>query len=224
MKTDTWTGLHLGMEFNDEPEANAPCMDKQMERLIKSNYKYDNKAVCNNSKYFTILTAQVKCFGGENAPAMFRYDDVSQVKASGKQTPPKEYRENVKKAVNKLLVRITEVKPNLILIAGRMAFDEFTKQVLPKLETQKGLPRTIHVIRVRNPSPQGHFGISKDVYMKQYAAFNGLAELEKQVQNLANGAEPMPPVMLWEMTASKKGNYKFSLTSLPPPSGKAGKP
>ena len=224
MKTDTWTGLHLGIEFNDKREANAPCMDKQVERLIKSNYKYDDKAVCNNPFYFTILMAQVKCFGGEKAPAMFRYDDVSQVKASGKQTSPKKYRENVKKSVNKLLARIAEVRPNLILIAGRMAFDEFTNQVRPKLEIQKGLPPIIHVVRVLNPSSQGHFGLRKNDCLKRYEAINGRAKLEQQAQKRTQSGTPMTSVLLWEMTVTGKEDCKFSLTSLPPPSSKTGKP
>lgn len=206
MKNSTWTGLHLGIEFNVEMEDNAPSMDKQMERWLKDK-------TCNNPYYFTILTAQVECFGGPESPTKFFYDDVSQVPGNGRLNNREVYARNVAASVKLLLKRIAAVKPTIILIAGAMAFAEFRKQVLPEMSKLKGMPSPIHIVRVRNPSPQGHIGLTRAAWLERYAAIQGRAELERQAKTRAKSASTAS-VMLWRMAASKKNHHTFSLTSL----------
>jgi hypothetical protein len=97
-----------------------------------------------------LLKAQVSCFGD---PADFFYDDVSQVKATGKHTDPKTYESNAIQSLPYQKQLFTRLNPELILIGGQQAFDAYCKIILPELQYD-----SLIIVKLRNPSPQAHRG------------------------------------------------------------------
>jgi len=149
------TNLWLGIEYN----ANHKDVDT-MEVLMKEYLKCGSVRV--NSQFFERLKAQVAVFGN---PESFYYDDVSIVKATGKQSEEEQYYLNVIKSIDHHVCRFKKLKPSLILIGGGLAFDAYCKYILPNLTYN-----SLTIVQLRNPSKQAHWGNPK-VWNEKYDNF-----------------------------------------------------
>lgn len=137
------TNLWLGAEYNQN-YGDTECTHSIMRQYLKTGI------VKNNPDFFEKLKAQVSCFGNPND---FHYDDLSQVKASGKHTEKNQFELNVRKSVDHHKGLFRENNPNIVLIGGTDAFKAWCQIILPYLKFDN-----LVVIKIRNPSPQAHWG------------------------------------------------------------------
>ena len=98
------------------------------------------------------MKAQVHSVGVSLTHDSIIFDDVSIVPAGGSHSDEETYRNNV--ALSKWYhIRLLEqFHPSLVIIGGGLAMKEYVDQVLPNSVIQP------IVLRLRNPSPQAHFG------------------------------------------------------------------
>lgn len=150
-----YVGLHLGAEYNGDHGAAGPSMNELVGRYLR-------EGTLSDLNYFRLLVHQVRCF---DDPRRFYYDDVSCVRASGSHSSPAVYRENVQQSVGEIVSLVEAIAPRLIIVAGVYAYQEFTRQILPRLPHWRG-----DIVRTRNPSVQGHRG-SLEQWEQCYRSF-----------------------------------------------------
>jgi len=163
---ESFLGLHLGAEYNESHGAAGPSMNELVRQFL------DNGSLPDNN-YFTLLVEQVACFGD---PRHFYYDDVSRVRAGGSHTREEVYQLNVNKSVGEIVTLISELDPRIIVVAGSLAFKEFTRQILPHLPHWQG-----DLVKTRNPSTRGHWGPSAE-WEQRYRSFRTDLALEPRPQ------------------------------------------
>ncbi len=126
-----------------------------------------------NPGFFELLKVQVSCFGNPNH---FYYDDVSQVKATGKQTDPNQYSLNVSQSLPYQKRLFDHLKPEIILIGGAAPFDAYCSIILPELNFDN-----LTLVKLRNPSPQAHRG-NRIQWIKKYRSFTASLPNNKGLQ------------------------------------------
>ena len=157
-------GLHLGSEYNGDHAAAGPSMQELMARYLAGHD-------LPGATYFKFVEAQARCFGD---PHRFRYHDVSWVRAGGRQTKQPLYGQHVARHADALARYVLGVDPGVVVIGGGDAHDEFVRQILPRLRGWVG-----HVVRARNPSSNGHFGMRHADVLRGYGELARLNRLRQ---------------------------------------------
>lgn len=173
---DLWLGAEYNANYKD-----IETTDALMKKYL------DSGSINKNNSFFERLEAQVSIFGN---PKDFYYDDVSRVKATGKHTEKSQFEASVKESIEHHVQLYNDLKPNLILIGGSLAFDAYCNFILPKLSFDN-----LILVKLRNPSPQAHRGNQEEwnCKYKNFTAdlshYEGLSLLHLKCSNIDSELE-----------------------------------
>ena len=148
--------LWLGAEFNFS-KGDTRSMDEIAHVALRGGLR------CQDT-YFQILKAQVHSVGVSLTHDSIIFDDVSIVPGTGRHSDEDTYRNNVALSKWYHIRLLNQFQPNLVIIGGGLATREYLSQVLPSSIIQP------IVLRLRNPSPQAHFGAiyGEDGWIERY--------------------------------------------------------
>jgi len=148
--------LWLGAEFNSN-QGDVRSMDEISHVALRNGLR-------SQDTYFQILKAQVNSLGISMTHDSLYFDDVSIVPSGGRHSDEDIYRKNVTLSKWYHIRLLHQYQPSLIIIGGGLAMREYVRQVLSDSVIQP------IVLRLRNPSPQAHFGTiyGEDGWLEQY--------------------------------------------------------
>jgi hypothetical protein len=164
--------FHLAAEYRAVPGVNF-TMNQLMAQFMGGHPIHNAHYFQRTAAQVTVVQSMTGLQGGQ-----VWYDDVSQVQVPGGHTPAPAYFANVTASVPYHQALFAAHQPEVVVIAGILAYDAFINIVCPALGPNR--PRA--VVRVRKPGAEGHRG-SAAGWLVQYT----------QASVALAGALPLPP-------------------------------
>jgi len=152
--------FHFAAEYNATRKYGVDFDMNEIMRRFEQNNWDDNRDYLGRTQIQVKLLARWMRLRQDEYEV--HYDDVSRVPGNGKHSDAQVYFQNVRESIEYHQELFTKLKPVGIIIAGGLAFQAFEQILYPVLKH-----RPDYIIRMRNPSSQGHWGKPAD-WLQRY--------------------------------------------------------